>query len=283
MKHASLFVLALAGALALGACSTKNDTATVQFDITDAPVASASIKEVYVTFSSLAVNESTSAGDNGSGWTSIPIDSTREYELLSLTNGLSEALGSIELTGGTRINQIRFGISKLELVESDDAASDPRHAVELSSNTGLKIVNAFDIPLSGNVTVVADFDVRKSLTFTGTEYKMKPVLRAVMENEAGEIHGTAPAGYLVFAYAATDGADIALTFTDPADAADSPAYDDAYTSAAVRDDGNYTLAFMDAGTYDLVLVNAADGTVAQVVNDVVVESAKGTTQNISLP
>jgi hypothetical protein len=62
MKHASLFVLALAGALALGACSTKNDTATVQFDITDAPVASASIKEVYVTFSSLAVNESTSAG-----------------------------------------------------------------------------------------------------------------------------------------------------------------------------------------------------------------------------
>lgn len=282
MKQASFFFLAVVGAMAFGSCSAGGGT-TVQFDITDAPVASDSIKEVYVAFSALDINESTSAGDDGSGWTSIPIDASREYELLSLTNGLSEALGSIELTGGTRINQIRFGISKIELVESDDAAGDPRHAVELSANSGLKIVNAFDVPLSGNATVVADFDVRKSLTFTGTGYKMKPVLRAVVENEAGEIHGTAPVGYLVFAYRSTDGADIALPFSDPADDADSPEYDDAYTSAAVRSDGQYTLAFMDAGSYDLVLVEAADGSADQVANDVVVESAKGTVQNISLP
>ena len=283
MKHASLFFFAVIGAMAFGSCSANDDGTTVQFDITDAPVASDSVKEVYVAFSSLDINESTSAGDDGSGWTSIPIDESREYELLSLTNGLSEALGSIELKGGTRINQIRFGISKIELVESDDAAGDPRHAVELSANSGLKIVNAFDVPLSGNATVVADFDVRKSLTFTGTGYKMKPVLRAVVEKEAGEIRGTAPVGYLVFAYRSTDATDITLPFADPANDADSPEYDDAYTSAAVRSDGQYTLAFMDAGSYDLVLVEIADGSADQVANDVVVESAKGTVQNISLP
>lgn len=281
MKRSS-HILAILGSIALAACSTNSGT-TVQFEITDAPVASDTVKEVYVTFSSLDINESTAAGDGGSGWTSVPIDTAKEYELLSLTNGLSSALGNITMTGGTQINQIRFGISKIELVEADDAAGDPRHTVTLTSQTGLKIVNAFDIPLSGNLTVVADFDVRKSLINTAGSYSMKPVLRAIVENEAGEIHGTAPAGYLVFAYASTDGTDIDLAFTDPADDADSAAYDDAYTSAAVRDEGAYTLAFMDAGSYDLVLVDPADGTVACVVNDVAVVSAQGTVQNIVLP
>lgn len=278
----SAFIFAILGAVALAGCSTDSGT-TVQFDITDAPVASDSVKEVYVTFSSLSINESTSAGDGGSGWKTVSIDTTKEYELLSLSNGISSALGTITMAGGSRINQIRFGISKIELVEADDGATDPRHAVALSSSTGLKIVNAFDIPLSGSITVVADFDVRKSLVNTAGGYSMKPVLRAIVDNEAGEIHGSAPAGYIVFAYTSTEGADIDLAFSDPADDPDAAAYDDAYTSAAVRDEGAYTLAFMDAGTYDLVLVDPVDGAVAQVVNDVVVESAKGTAQDIVLP
>ena len=283
MKRSKVFFFAIFGAVALVACSTGGSDATVQFDITDAPVATDSVEEVYVTFSSLDVNESTSAGDDGSGWMSIPIDTAHEYELLSLTNGLSASLGSIEMTGGTRINQIRFGISKLELVTAADASIGTRTPISLASGTGLKIVNAFDIPLSGDVTVVVDFDVRKSLVNTGTGYKMKPVLRAIVENEAGEIHGTAPVEHMVFAYGSVVGSDIDLTFTDPANDADSAEYDDAYTSAAVRSDGNYTLAFMDAGSYDLVLVESATGTIAQVVNDVIVESAKGTVQDIALP
>ncbi|MFA6504531.1 MAG: DUF4382 domain-containing protein [Treponemataceae bacterium] len=284
MKYAKFFLFAIIGAIGLAACtSATTGETTVQFSLTDAPVASASVKEVYVTFSALDINNSTSAGDTGSGWTSIPIDTTKEYELLSLSNGLSAALGSVPLSGGTQINQIRFAVSKIELVETADAVGAPRHAVTLSSSTGLKIVNAFDIPLSGSVTLVADFDVRKSLVNTGTGYKMKPVLRAVVENEAGEIHGTAPVGYLVFAYTSSVGTDISLSFTDPANDAESAAYDGAYTSATVKADGTYTLAFLEAGTYDLVLVKADDGTVGQVANDVLVESAKNTVQNIALP
>jgi hypothetical protein len=279
MNRSKLILVALFGALALAACSTGGSDSTVQFSITDAPVASDSVSEVYVTFSSLEVNES--AG--GSGWTAVPIDTAHEYELLSLTNGLSSALGSIEMKGGTRINQIRFGIGNLELVTAADASSGARTPVTLSSSTGLKIVNSFDVPLSGDVTVVVDFDVRKSLVDSGTGYKMKPVLRAIVENEAGEIRGIAPAGYAVFAYTSVEGEDLDLTFADPANDADSADYDDAYTSAAVRDEGAYTLAFMDAGTYDLVLVDPADGHVVQVVNDVAVESAKGTVQDIALP
>jgi hypothetical protein len=276
--------MSIVGAIALAGCSAGGSgDATVEFRLTDAPVASDSISEVYVTFSSLMINESTSAGDGGSGWKEIPIDTSREYELLSLANGLTTALGSIELDGGTRINQIRFGISAMELVEEDDAAGDPRHEVVLASSTGLKIVNAFDVPLSGDATVVVDFDVAKSLVYAGGTYKMKPVLRAIVENEAGEIRGTAPAGYLVYAYASVDGQNIDLTFSDPADDADSAAFDDAYTSAAVRDEGQYTLAFIDAGSYDLALVDPDDGSVVQVVNDVVVESAKATVQDIALP
>ncbi|GAB1483404.1 hypothetical protein MASR2M78_22200 [Treponema sp.] len=274
------FVAATIVATTFVACSISDDTATVYFALTDAPVTSGDIEEVYVQFSSVRVHESTSAGELSSGWISVPVDSSHEYELLSLSNGLSEALGSIQMKGGTRINQIRFAISKLELVEGDDLPGDARHTVSLASATGLKIVNAFDIPLSGEIKIVVDFDVHKSLVNTGTSYKMKPVLRAIVDNEAGEIHGSAPVGYMVYAY--KSGSDFAVTLSDPANDADAPDYDDAYTSARVREEGNYTLAFMDAGAYDLVLVAIVDGSVAQVVNDVVVESAKGTLQNISI-
>lgn len=281
MKATTLFA-AIFGVLILAACSSgAEDGTTVDFRITDAPVAGDSIAAVYVTFSSLQINESTSAGDQGSGWKSVPIDTTKEYELLSLTGGLSEALGDIDLTGGSRVNQISFGISKIELVETGDTPGAPRHEVTLSSNTGLKIVNSFQVPRSGNVTIVVDFDVRKSLVNAGGSYKMKPVLRAIVENEAGTIKGTAPAGYLVFAYPADRDRD--LSFTDPADDADSTEYDNAYTSVKVGDDGSYTLAFMDPLSYDLILVNGADGMVAQVVSDVAVESDKTTIQNILLP
>ena len=283
----SLFAFSVAG------CSdSAAETAVVDFSITDAPVASDSVKEVYVTFSSLEINESSAAGEDGSGWTEVPIDATKEYELLSLTGGLSDALGSLELSGGTRINQIRFGVGSIELVETDDAADAARHPVTLSSSTGLKIVNAFDIPLSGTISIVVDFDVRKSLVYTaGQGYKMKPTLRAIVENEAGEIRGTAPAGYSVYAYASVADADIAAdTFADPADTVDSPEFDDAYTSVIVGEDGldadglgSYTLAFMDAGSYDLVLVDPADGSVVQVASDIVVVSAQATTADIALP
>lgn len=275
-------IAAAAIAAAASGCSTDDGKVAADFRITDAPVASDSVEAVYVTFAGLQIN----SGDGDADWRDVPIDSAKEYELLSLTDGLSAALGSIDLEGGTKVNQIRFAIDKIELTETADAPGDARHPVALASSTGLKIVNAFDVPLTGTITFVVDFDVRKSLVKTGgaqPSYKMKPTLRAVVEGEAGRIRGAAPLGHLVFAYRSQAGADIDLAFADPADDADSAAFDDAYTSASVKDDGTYVLAFLEPGDYDLVLADPADGAVKQVANDVSVVAGEAAPRDLAIP
>ena len=267
------------------------DKTNVVFNLTDAPVDSADIQSVFVKFGGLEINESGSASESDSSWISVPIDATQEYDLLSLTGGTAALLGNVSLTAGTQVNQIRFLDPTIEVVETADPAT--RIACTLASATGLKIVNAFDVPLTGTLTLTVDFDVRKSLIVTGgsgqggqgTTYRMKPVLRAVVDNEAGRINGSVPEGYAVYAY--KDG-----TYLDTEATADldGVVFGNSVTSAkAVEGEGDavgtwhYTLAFLEAGTYDLVVVdlNAEPDVVdSTTYADVVVTSGDATTQDI---
>jgi hypothetical protein len=248
-----------------------------------------------VTFGGLSINESATAADSDSTWMTVPIDSTLRYDLLALSDGVSALLGHVPLTAGTQINQIRFTDPTISIVETADAATELPCAVNSNS---LKIVNAFAIPLTGTLSLTVDFDVGKSLVYAaGTGYKMLPVLRAVVDNEAGKILGsfaaaTNPAdSYAVYAYASGTYAD-----TEATAIASGTTFTNAITSAAVKSDGAigymYTLAFLEAGTYDLVVVDTTAGTVVSsptsasptpTFTGIVVQSAKETTENISLP
>lgn len=271
-----------AASVVLVSCGSATSTALIRLNITDAPIASDEVAAVYVAFSKVEVNVAEDGAQDEGSWVSVPADDTYEYELLSLSNGLNAALGQVELPGGSQINQIRFTVASIDLVRTadvvdGDVASAPRTAVSLASDT-IKVVNAFDVPFSGDLSVTVDFDVRKSLVLASSGYVMTPVLRAVVEGEAGTITGSATAGMMVFAYPSVTGEDIAAdTFSDPANSDDSPEYDDAYSSTSVGQGGDYILAFMDAGSYDLVQVDPASGTVLSVINDVVVNSGSVTT------
>ena len=213
MKIRVLMILAAVSAIfmVLG-CDTLFPTVAgktnVVFNLTDAPVDSANIKSVFVKFGGLKINMSGTALESSGSWIDIPIDGTKEYDLLSLTGGATALLGNVELTAGTQVNQIRFLDPTIEIVEAANPAT--RLPCTLASSTGLKIVNAFDVPLTGTLTLTVDFDVRKSLIVTGGSgqggqgtsptYRMKPVLRAVVSNEAGQISGSIPSGYAVYAY-----------------------------------------------------------------------------------
>ncbi len=260
----------------------------VVFNLTDAPVDSADIQSVFVKFGGLQINES--SGDGEGSWIDVPIDTELEYDLLSLTGGTAALLGNVSLTAGTQVNQIRFLEPTIEVVET--AYPTDRLDCSLASATGLKIVNAFDVPLTGTLTLTVDFDVRKSLIVTGgngqggqgtdATYRMKPVLRAVVDNEAGQISGSIPEGYAVYAY--TDG-----TYPDPdtestADV-DGVVFGNSVTSAkAVEGEGDaagtwhYKLAFLEAGTYDLVVVDLnADPDVVDSITYVDVDVTSGDT------
>lgn len=267
------FAVLAAAALAVS-CSEPGDV-SVGFALTDAPISELSgVTAVNVTVSSVSVNESENGavGDGDGSWKTVAISPALTVNLLDLQNGVSETLGdSLVLTGGTQINQIRLGLDLVEVVKDTTTVE-----ATMPSATGLKIVNAFQIPLSGAVTITIDFDVRKSIVSNAGGYLVKPVLRAVIDNEAGTITGSVPSG-VTTVYAYMNDTFVAAESTANSDGLK---YTNAYTSALVKDDQTFTLAFLEAGVYDLYGVTA-DGVATATLPDVVV-TADATTNGQAL-
>ncbi len=274
MKNVAKIVFVSFVAIALmAACSEPGDV-SVGFALTDAPITDSVVTAVNVTISSVAVNTSTDGNiaDSDGSWTVLPIEPARTLNLLDLQDGFAEELGALVITGGTQINQIRLGVDSVVIMEGAVAKT-----ATMPSATGLKIVNAFQIPLSGAVTITIDFDVRKSIVSNAGGYLVKPVLRAIIDNEAGQITGTVPAGVTtVYAYEN----DVYTASEATPTVVDGLIYTNAYTSALVTTTGStYTLAFLDAGTYDLYGADASGTIVASLANVVVNADADATTSN----
>lgn len=258
----------------VGACDLFKQDVAVSFELTDAPIDPDLVAKVEVTISSVAVNESgdgTIADGDGS-WIVTTISPPVVLDLLTLQNGIAAALGdALMVKGGTQINQIRLGVDSVLITETDTSEI----VASIPSRTGLKIVNAFDVPQSGAVTITIDFDVRKSVVYQAGpgSYTLKPTLRAVVEGEAATIRGTTPLGpdgAVVYAYANGTWVDTEATTPN----ADGLYYTGAYTSALAGNDGTYTLAFLDAGTYDLVAGCPTTNAVLATLPDVAVAAGQ---------
>ncbi len=275
----ALIVTAVA-ILALVGCQAALQAPLVKvyFALTDAPVDDELVTAVRITVSGVRVNGSADP-DEGT-WTDIVVDPPVPVDLLTLQDGVTFAIGSTWLPGGTQINQIRLAVDGAEI--DYDGTTYPAK-LSTADTTGLKIVRAFDVPLAGEITIAVDFDARRSIVMTGPPpaptFKLKPVLRAVVEGEAGSICGTGPADHVVYAY--RDG-----TWADSEAIADAEGltFTHAYTSAGLGDpdtDGvwTYRLSFLEPGVYDLVLVEVAGGTVVTIASDATVTERHATEVN----
>jgi len=264
MKRILKTMLAILATVMLAGACAPADGVSVGFALTDAPLDASLVTAVNVTVSEVAINESTdgSISDADGSWIAVAIDPPRTINLLDFQNGLADQLGELTIAGGTQINQIRLTVDSVEVVDAGGAKT-----ATLLSTSGLKIVNAFRVPLSGAVTITIDFDVRKSIIeLPSGSYKVKPVLRAVIDNEAGQITGTVPTGVVtVYAYEND-------TYTSEEPVADLSGFTftGAYTSACVKIDDTYVLAFMDEGIYDLYGVDATGAVVADLADVTVV-------------
>ncbi len=264
-------ILAIAAATGFLGCADEDETTTVRFALTDSPVEASTIKAVNVTVSGVAINESGTAKDSESSWLSVTIDPPVTANLLDLQGGVVQQLGDIGMTGGTRVNQIRLTVDSVIVVESDDS----EHPATIPSATGFKIVNAFDIPRSGTITVAIDFDVRKAIVRNNNGYTVKPAVRAVIAGEAGKITGSVGTTGATAVYAYVAGT---YETAESEIASDGSSFQNAYSSTFAKDDGSYVLAFMDEGTYELIAVNGS-GAVVGTLADVAVSSGT-TSENV---
>lgn len=230
---------------------------TLGVSLTDAPACG--FDAVNVTVTKVRVHQSSTAAENDGGWTDITLNPSRKINLLDWNNGRLTQLGETPLAAG-RYSQLRL---VLDPNTSNGVANSvvPTGGVETplvtpsAVQSGIKLVNEFDVPSGQRVDLLMDFDACKSIVTRGNGvYALKPVIKVVPYVLNG-INGYVdlamlPSGVMVTAQQSS----VVVQTTAP----------NTIT-------GEFFLARLPAGTYDVVLT--ANGRSTAVIAGVVVATA----------
>ncbi len=223
--------------------------------LTDAP--SCGYDHVFVTVEKVRVHQSASAADSEGGWSELAVSPARRIDLLDLTNGVMEELGTTQLAAG-HYSQIRLVLAS----NTGTGTSSVANAVQPTGGdlvpldtpsgqqSGLKLQAHFDVAAGQTADILLDFDACKSIVKAGNsgKYNLKPVLSVVPRVNTG-IQG----------FVATT---LNLSSTTIA------AQQDGVTirSTAPDSTGKFSIPFLSTGTYTLVVMS--DGHANAVVTSV---------------
>ena len=257
-------LLAVAASAAVVACGGGGDggvapapapgSGTLRVALTDAPncrVGNDELAKVFVTVERVRVHQSADAGETSGGWTDVALNSPKKINLLDLTNGRLEELGTAPIPAGT-YTQVRLVLSANQgnqtanslVLVGGDAAEIPLRTPS-AAQSGLKIIHPFTVQPNTLVDVVIDFDACRSIVRLGNGnggYLLKPTLTAhqrIVAAIRGFVDPTIPG---VSVSAQKEGTVIRSTI--PAS------------------NGEFILAFLnpEAGPYDVVITAPSRGT-----------------------
>ncbi|MBI2345497.1 MAG: DUF4382 domain-containing protein [Deltaproteobacteria bacterium] len=236
-------------------------------DLTDA--ISDDFKAVYVTVAEVQVNASAEAE---AGWKTA-LKPSKTVNLLELRNGLRAGLGITELDAG-HYSQLRLILGSQAdssvnmqgqahafanyVITADGAAHELKLASE--TQTGIKIVQGFDIAANETTELLLDFDAHASIVLAGKsgQYVLKPTVKAMESNQAAVVSGRVTS--------AADGQAIAGTRVSvqvQAEASlDLKDQIQIVASTTADAEGRFTM-FLPAGTFNLVAVREGFATFAQ--------------------
>jgi hypothetical protein len=265
----ALATTSLCAAAALVACgggssSTPTPTPTptmgsVKVSVMDAPACG--FDEVNVTISKVRVHQSATAADTDGGWTDIVVPA-HQINLLSLTNGVMEVLGTAPLAAGhyTQVRLVLDANTGNNMVNNVVPTGGTKQNLDTPSavQSGIKLIGAFDVAAGQQADVMLDFDACKSIVTKGNgKYALKPVVKMIpvlLNGIGGVISPTMLANHVMIS-AQQNGVVIGST-----------------VPAATT--GDFFVSHLPAGNYDLVIT--ADGSAASVIGAVPV-AATGTT------
>ncbi len=233
---------------------------TLKLAMTDSP--GCGYDHVYVTVNKIRIHQSSTASDNDSGWREIVVSPQQRVDLLNLTNGALQELGSLPLPAG-RYQQVRLVLAGNPL-DNALVLSGTTNEINLTTpsgqQSGYKLQAHFDVTGGQVADMVLDFDACKSIVRAGGSgnYNLKPVV-AVTKRLTTQIEG-----YVDPAIAAS----VVVSTRDP----------DNQIRATVPDNtGKFILAYLPENTNYTVVVSGTGRTTAAVTG-VPVSTAIGSTR-----
>lgn len=243
-----------------GGGSGSASEGTLKLAMTDSP--GCGYDHVYVTVSKIRIHQSNTASDSDRGWREIVVSPQRRIDLLGLTNGALQELGSLPLPAG-RYEQVRLVLAGNPL---DNALVLTGTTNEIALTTpsgqqsGYKLQAHFDVTGNQVADMVLDFDACKSIVRAGNSgnYNLKPVV-AVTPRLTTQIEG-----YVDPAIASS----VVVSTRDP----------DNQMRATVPDStGKFILAYLPENTNYTVVVSGTGRTTAAITG-VPVSTAIGSTR-----
>jgi len=260
MKFRSLLsLLALTGVAACGD-STGSGTAQLRIQITDAPLEYFASAEVTIGEVSIIPAD---------GAPVVVTDQGGTFDLLTLQNGVTAALGELAIPAGDYV-QLRLVVEAASVTLADglmfsDGTIERSLTIPSGAQTGVKInlsgADGEDGPgiriASGETILVVDFDVSQNFIIQGavgtpagiTGVLFTPLLRATVRDQAGSIAGT-----VTDASGPVENATVrAVREETDTEGTDTTAE----VTAVTMEDGSYVLRFLAPGTYTVTVDGSA--------------------------
>ncbi len=185
--------------IGLVGCWSSGDSGRLSLSLTDAPTDQ--YKAVYVTIAEIDVHADADVAD---AWTTIATPN-KTYNLLELANGVREDLALVDLVDGL-YTQMRLIIgtnpdSGLNILNQAHPyanyvidLSDATHELKVPSGiqTGIKLIQGFEINANSTTELTLDFDASRSVVVAGNsgKYLLKPTVRVIDTSLASIISGT---------------------------------------------------------------------------------------------
>lgn len=253
-KLAAAWLITSLLAAFIAACSGgsgSGNSGTLGVSLTDAPACG--FEKVYVTVNKVRVHQSSVAADTDAGWTDITLNPARKIDLLSLNNGVIDNLGQTPLAAG-HYTQLRLVLnpnntaSLANSVVVSGSATESPLVTPSAVQSGIKLVNEFDVASGQRVDLMLDFNACKSIVKRGDgTYALKPVIKVIPFALNGINGVVEPAASGVMVTAQQNGVIVQST-------------------AANATTGEFTIARVPPGNYDVVFT--ADGHATAVITSV---------------